>query len=701
MIKIEQNYEFRQRMDQVHKPKCRSEYAVKETGEVEITEQWEISYQYDAPEVVKMAAKDLQDYFLVSMEINLPIVPGGNRGILLQFDSNLMKSGSYATEVQQDKIVISGFDGKGIRFGCVHLEDMLNLREAPFIRLGSEKHDLLISPRIVHSGWGMDKFPDKHLNAILHAGFDAITIFTVDIDLTEIGPLDINDVISRASNYGIDTYLYSYLPAYKHPDDSDAPEFFANVYTRLLNYHRGAKGVMLVGESAVFPSKDPATTGKKWKESMVDGIPDSRPSPGWWPCEDYPRWIQRVCDAVHAANPEAKVIFNTYNWGWAPLEMRRKFLKNLPAGVIIQVTFDIFSRSTRGGLPSVAMDYTITADKPGYYFSSECQAAAEFGIPLLSTANTAGMTWDYGDVPYIPVPQQWIRRFKELDRFRKECGLNSFYDCHHYGWWPSVITELGKWYFQSPQQDLDSMLYKLAVRMANKGADLLVEAWNLWSEGIKLLTPTNEDQYGPLRVGPSYPLIFHPNITRTMGNKEIKFPTAPGAHFGYKIIKTLYQPYENEYQLPGSLRYPAELCSLDKMLDLWKQGIDKYTMAIELAPMKKREELERELNMGKFIYHSTITCRNVKKWYMLNRQLMDAVTAEMGLNKLDEIEKLACEEIENARQTIALVEKDSRLGWEPSMEYVCDKWHLEWKIRQVENMISGEIAAYRKSLNVR
>lgn len=83
---------------------------------------------------------------------------------------------------------------------------------------------------------------------------------------------------------------------------------------------------------------------------------------------------------------------------------------------------------------------------------------------------------------------------------------------------------------------------------------------------------SNEDQYGPWRTGPSYPFIFQPNISRTMANKEIQFPTAPHAHFGYKIIKTLYQPYENENQSPGPLRYPVELKDLEKMLDCGRRG---------------------------------------------------------------------------------------------------------------------------------
>ena len=695
---MEKNYQFRSRMDQVHKPGRRDPAAAAAADETVIDENWLISFASDAPASVVDTAKDLQDYFLVSMDMELKLCPGGDKGIFLEISKDVTGDGTFVLSVTADSVKISASGDRAVHFGGVYLEDIMNLREAPFLKRGTEKRERLITPRIVHSGWGMDKFPDAHLNAILHAGFDAITIFIKDIDLTQTGYLDINDVIFRAAKYGIDTYLYSYLPAYKHPDDPDADEFFENVYTRLLNYHKGVKGVMLVGESAVFPSKDPATTGKRWTESDPG---DSRPSPGWWPCTDYPAWITKVRDAVRKAIPDAKIIFNTYNWGWTDLEVRKRFLKNLPEGVIVQVTFDIFSKIRRENLPCVAMDYTASVCKPGYYFDSECHAAAEYGVPLLSTANTAGMTWDFGDVPYIPVPQQWIRRFRELDRFRRECGLTRFYDCHHYGWWPSVITEIGKWYFQSPQCDPDEMLRRLAVRTAGRaGAEKLLEAWNFWSDAIPHLPATNEDQYGPLRVGPSYPLIFAPNLTRTMGGKEIKFPTAPHAHFGYHIIKTLYQPFENINQPPGGIRYPVELRELDTFLSLWDKGLAAYEQALAAAPERKRAELEAELNLGRFIRCSAATCRNVKQWWLLNQALISSADREKSLKLLDEIEALAKAEIENAKSAIPFVEKDSRLGWEPSMEYVCDKWHIDWKIKQTTLVITNEIRDFRTILNL-
>ena len=98
-------------------------------------------------------------------------------------------------------------------------------------------------------------------------------------------------------------------------------------------------------------------------------------------------------------------------------------------------------------------------------------------------------------------------------------------------------------------------------------------------------------------------------------------------------------------------------------------------------------------------YFNIITTMNIKKWWQLNMAMQTCATAEEAEKYLDKIEALAHAEIKNAEETIPVVEFDSRLGWEPSMEYVCDKWHLEWKIRQVNSALR-EIAAYRHMLNL-
>ena len=80
-------------------------------------------------------------------------------------------------------------------------------------------------------------------------------------------------------------------------------------------------------------------------------------------------------------------------------------------------------------------------------------------------------------------------------------------------------------------------------------------------------------------------------------------------------------------------------------------------------------------------------------------KLRTAETVEETNAWLDKIEALAQKEIANAKEAIPFVELDSRLGWEPSMEYVTDKWHIEWKLRQMESMLR-EVNDYRTCINL-
>lgn len=714
VMKEEKNYDFLYRMREIHKADRRNCELEPVGGETVVDSSWVIAVKDSASEMVRKAAADLQDYLFTSMNVSIRIektvaAEKKAKQILLvtknDFNGVLSpvpeKRGSYFFECDGENILVCGAEERGVLYGAIHIEDLMNLREAPYLKKCAYLREPLVRMRSVHSGSGIDDFPDWQLNAIVHAGFNAIDVFVKDIDTTTRGYCNINDIIERASEYGIDVVLYNYVRCYKHPDDADAEEFFDSVYGNLARHYPKARAISLVGESLEFPSKDPATTGKRCRDSVVDGIPDTRPSPGWYPCCDYPAFLNAIKRAVHKVNPEIEVIFSTYNWGWAPLEVRKKFLESFPKDITLQITFEIFKANERGDLKTPVMDYTISATEPGYYFSSEAKIAHELGLRIRATSNLAGTTWDFGCAPYVPVPQRWIRKMLNLKRYLKECGVNSFYENHHYGWWENPTLDLAKEIFFTPEHDeLDGFLRLLAVRdYGGEAADKVVEAWNLWSNAMDFYVASNEDQYGPWRTGPSYPFIFQPNISRTMANKEIQFPTAPHAHFGYKIIKTLYQPYENENQSPGPLRYPVELKDLEKMLELWEKGLSVLEEALPLMPPKKRDNGDRLYALAKFMRNAVRTVIHMKNWWMLNIRLQSLSSREEMLAVLDKIEAVAKEEVQNVLDTIPCVETDSRIGWEPSMEYVCDKWHLEWKLRQMESMML-DIIAYRKMIQL-
>lgn len=100
------------------------------------------------------------------------------------------------------------------------------------------------------------------------------------------------------------------------------------------------------------------------------------------------------------------------------------------------------------------------------------------------------------------------------------------------------------------------------------------------------------------------------------------------------------------------------------------------------------------LGLGQFIRRCVQTTINTKRWWQLKQQLL-AATEEAQVDSLKaQLTALGEAEIANAQGAIPLVEADSRLGWEPSMEYMCDREHLEWKIAQVRRVLNEELPAW-------
>ena len=695
----EKNYDFRKRHWEYHKPDRRDPERLAAEDEVMLTADWKIGAAPGNP-IAKIAADDFQEYLEKSMGISLPIVKTDGANTLWIDVSEELAEGFRLT-VESNHIRLTAAEDKMTFRGTIHLEDLMNLEEAPVLKKGEFIRRPMYLRRIVHSGTGLDAYPDQELLALLHAGYDTIDLFLVGLDRNRLGYCDFNDIIERADRYGIEAVFHNYIQTFVHPDEEGAQAKFDAAYGEIIRRYPKIKQLSLCGECLEFPSRDKATTGKKHSESIVDGIPDTRPSPGWFPCEDYPAYIQCIERAVHKFNPQTDVCFSTYNWGYTSLENRKKFLEKFPENVLLSVCFEIFSKRKLNGLHTPVMDYTMSADEPGYYFMTECEEAHKNGITITGNVNTAGIGWDFGCVPLVPAPEKILKRDLYLREARKKWDLRRHYCTHHYGWWNSVAADLGKWTdWEEFEPDYDILLTKIAIRdYGKKAAPHVRNAWSLWNEGMNHYIACNEDQYGPWRVGAAYPFIFHPSISRTMANKEIQFPTAPHAHFGHRIIKTFYRPYENAEQSPGFLRYPVEINSLTQMIDLWNKGLAEARLAVEKADPKKKAEAIRLEALGHFIRNSAVTVLNIKKWWIENMAMQTSPNVETALKHLENIRSIALEEIKNAEDTIPVVESDSRLGWEPSMEYVCDRWHLEWKIRQVRSAL-GEIDSYEKMLKL-
>ena len=348
----ERNFQFRQRLNVVHRSDRRDPAAQPAAGETVIEQGWRIVLEEGASDYLVGVAQDLQDYLFTSMGVSALLTIGDEPGpgtIRLTTKDQAPALGeelsvrrSYRLVVEAEEITVCGFDERGVGQGCYYLEDLMNLREAPFLAPQDSTRAPIFAPRMIHSGWGIDQFPDTQLNAIAHTGMDAILVFVKGPDMTTTGYLDLNNVVDRAAHYGLDVYLYSYLKSRKHPDDPEAEAYYESTYGELMKACPGAKGIVFVGESCEFPSKDQNTTGRLRLDPAPDGKPDNRRSPGWWPCYDYQDWLNLLKRILRKYNPDLDIVFWTYNWGWAPEENRIALIESLPTDISLQATFEMF-----------------------------------------------------------------------------------------------------------------------------------------------------------------------------------------------------------------------------------------------------------------------------------------------------------------------------------------------------------------------
>ncbi len=685
----EKPFDFQKRLLEIHKPQRRLSWDMQK-GEIEITKEWQIV----CPEnpLLRRVAEDLRNYFCVSMGISLTLsnTPAPQYGIAYVIDPTLPHDGEYRVEVTGNEVYLVGKTARDAAQASYLLEDLMNLREAPYLPVGTQNRVPKYRTRMVHSGYSLDVFPDEYLASIAHQGINTILLFVRGVDETSRGHTDFNDMISRAAAWGIDTYAYSYMKSRKHPDDADAEAFYDGLYGDLFRRCPGFKGIIFVGESVEFPSHDERTTMRLREDNFdKDGrrIITDRPNPGWFPCRDYPDWLELVKRTIRRERPDADIVFWTYNWGYQSEHLRLELIERLPTDISLQATFEMFEDAPRDGVPGRSTDYTLYTPIAGKYFLSEAKAAKARGIPLYSMTNTGGLTWDVGTVPFEPAPYQWLMRFDAVNQAHKAFGLVGLMESHHYGFFPSFISELAKYCFTAEEPDGEKMLRQLLIRdWGEMHIDTVQNAFRAFSDAVNQLITTNEDQYGPMRIGPSYPLVLYNDI-------DLIIPFGLEAMHGSN--KICFPNYTYPFHCPGMKeKCFGEMRLYKRAAEMLIKGADALFALIPMLPERKREDAKRTAGIAAFMGRTALTTYHTKEWYLRKNALLEdpKVDFEATLCELEEIGK---REIENAKATLPLVDFDSRLGFEPSMSYMCHREALEWKIALQERILHEDIAQLR------
>ena len=690
---MEKRYQFREKLTLSNKSFL---YKLREKSRNEVSFLDGVSFFGEDTAVIRHAKKDFEDF----LQVCFGVEKTGENPVKITVEltqNGLEDVNSYKGRIVESfdsGILIRAFDDRGAAQAIYDLEDAMKLKKQPYIDKKISKNKPLFSPRMVHSAYGMDLYPAGYLQILAKEGIDAIMLTVVGVNESADGSRDINAIVDLAAEYGIDVYAYWHKNIFHSPEADDAEEVYGAAYGEFFRAHPKVKGIIFVGEIIQFPSNDPNSTGRQyWNFRNEDNFVDPKPGVSHWPCTDYIEWLNVAKRVIRREKPDADIVFWTYNWGWAPEKDRIALIDRLPTDISLLVTFEMFENlPTKYGITERVCDYSVAFAGPGKYFIGEAEAAKRRGIRLYTQANSGGRTWDFGCMPFEPFPQQWADRYVAMRECYEKFGLCGVMECHQYGFWPSFITKIEKKLFEYISETPDEVIKKTVSEFADGNTDICVEAFSHWSEAIRLYMPTDHEQYCAMRVGPAYPLTL--GFYSTPPNSLMP----EGSFFGNCITAEYNQPngliYTDGNFTLHSVRIRTEIKILREIISLIKKGLSLFR-----SIKNKNVEISRLINMGEYMVCCFTTDLNVKKMFICRQKLSIAPTNAEVRRILTQIRKIGDAEIENAQKALECVDFDSAIGFEPLMGYAGDRAHIEWKIRQVNHMLTHELAVYEKGLN--
>ena len=706
-MKTERKYQFRERMCEVHRKDIRNDEALAGRDGLLIDGRFAICLPSDAGVVARNAARDFADCLATSYGVTVAVCEGEHtpaiRLTLAKDSPDTAPKGSeeraYRILVTGDGVTITVNTERGLFPALVYLEDQMAETEGPLLAYGDIDRRPLFSPRMVHSGYQLDEFPEDYILRLVHDGYDTILTYVKGANVSAFGKTDFNALIDLAASYGLDVYAYSYIVSEKHPDDEGAEEYYESTYGELFKTSPGFRGVVFVGESCEFPSHDERAYPWLCRYHPKD-MPMKKFFARNFPVKDYPDWLNMVKRIIRNYSPKADVILWSYNWGGVAAEHRKALVDILPDDVSLLVTFERYERlPAPEGVSEMTTDYTICTPGPARAFLDEAESAAARGLPLYTISNTAGMTWDVGVIPYVPAPFVWAERYEKLIECHDTYGLSGLMESHHYGAYPSIIAELSREMGWTPRRPFHEHLDAILVR--EFGRENLADARRALehaSEGIRHNVPTIVDQYGPLRIGPSDPFVTttvweYPPMRDAFRKASSHSFMGYGMKCGWLNSRCLEKPRQMLH----------EISEFARMAEEYDAATDLFRAIAERSEGRRRDEAGRLAALTYFMARTAETVVNVKRFSLLRRAVMEwrglepivltatpewqsAMPAAYGVDAITEeniltlTEAIVEAECKNAERTLPALAYDSRLGYEPSMEYTTDADRIEWKI---------------------
>ena len=705
-----------------------NEFALPEKG-------WTLVWDSRAPEVLKTAAHDFQDYLGTSMGVRVQLddrkpldgwqsrgrsIVVGTRGQMPGCGAALKGPKDYEIAATPERVTVCGYDERGAMYGLYNLEARMNLREAPFLPkdLHIVRHSLY-NVRMVQSWMGWMEWPDRLLSHLSHDGFDGIfasvyanpngdrttaetsTEFYARLlfQVRKQDPAKMRDLINRAARFGIKVYapiIYQYMGT----PESEAG--LRKLVQDIVKEFPDIQGYILLTEGFWY---------KKWggghsasKEYLQD-----------W-ARNWSKAVGIVSEECHRVNPAIEILPWEYNIDFRPqsAEMKRYFIRQLPADTIPLLTWENGKSFEIDGLQSYLRDYSLSQIGPAEVTHAQIGEARQRGMNVYSKVDTFA-SWQYGTSPYLPFPHQWHARYKALEKY----GVNGTLESWSSGYSPNFIAELRAWSCWSGEPPLEDLLGAIATRtFGAAGKDLALKAWDHFSQAIRLVPDTGPNMGTNHAVG--NPLFFREPPERTVtfkyswtdyGKWMGYFGGGVNPRWPFTVSRMVFYPdFSNKTNkaeqyaraatgvgvgaetkvLPIFLKY------LRQAADQMEEGLKLYRAAALGSPKSKRQQAVREVVVAEQLQRMMQSDCAVLEFEDLRLQQAAEKDSLKAGALLDRMEKILRGEIARTELSLLAATRDSRLGFQYEQDYVYTPYSLREKLDVLRETLEKELPAARR-----
>jgi hypothetical protein len=523
--------------------------------------------------------------------------------------------------------------------------------------------DPLLNPQL-------DPYPDGFLQRLSAVGVNGVWLHVVLRDLAPGGAAfpefgvdhqrrlaNLKRLVERAKKQGVGVYLYMNEPRAmpaaffeKRPETAGVKE---GEFTALCTSNPAVRKWM--GDALAYVFREVPDLGGIYAITASENLTNCATHGDWGSCKhcksrtdtDIIAEVAAVLEeGVHRSAPKANVILS--DWGWKGHGDARDIIARLPKSAWLMSVSEWDLPIERGGIKSKVGEYAISAVGPGPRAPQHWATAAKAGLKTAAEIQFNN-TCEIASLPYLPTMDLVAEHLHNLAPYH----LNGMLIGWTMGGYPSPNFELAQELNCAPAPKVDGVLDAIALRrFGPAGAPHARKAWTLTSDAFRQYPFHISVIYvSPVQWGSANP--WHPTKT------------------GYKA--TMWGlPYDDLDGWRGP--YPPEVFAsqFEKVAAGFAPGVAELQQAVANTSADLRRAVEADLRYAKA---AAITFQSVTNQarFVIAR---DALAKSPNTLSPDERRRLRAEikhgldsEIDLARQLFALVQEDSRIGFEPSCQY--------------------------------